>query len=78
MKLKPRSTPEVDGGISNANLKVSYCLENYGKILVFSDFLREVRELQMLKSGRARFLWKIHFCPNLGKNDPKIGYFAFL
>ena len=31
----------------------------------------------MLKSGGVWFLWKIHFCPNLGKKGPKIGYFAF-
>ena len=32
---------------------------------------------QMLKSDGTRFLWKIHFCPNLGKKGPKIGYFVF-
>ena len=32
MKEKPRSTPEVDGGISNANFK-SYCSEDYGQSL---------------------------------------------
>ena len=31
----------------------------------------------MLKSDGAQFLWKIHFCPNLGNKNPKIGYFPF-
>ena len=31
----------------------------------------------MLKSDEVRFLWEIHFCPNLAKKGPKIGYFAF-
>ena len=31
----------------------------------------------MLKSDWVRFLWEIHFCPNLGKKGPKIRYFAF-
>ena len=43
--------------------------------LDFSDFLHEVRGLQMLKSDGARFMWKIHFCPNLVcSNRVKIGY----
>ena len=32
----------------------------------------------MLKSDRARFVWKIHICPNLGKRGLKAGSFAFL
>ena len=29
-------------------------------------------------SDGAQFLWKIHFCPNLDKKSPKIGYLHFL
>ena len=31
----------------------------------------------MLKIEGAQFLSKIHFCTNLGKKGPKIGYFDF-
>ena len=40
-------------------------------------FCNEVRGLQLLKSNGAQILWKIHFCPNLGRKAPNIGYFAF-
>ena len=44
-------------------------------LIVFSNFLYEVRELLILKSDGARFLSNINFCPNLGKKGPKIGYY---
>lgn len=47
-------------------------------LLVFSDFLHKVRGLQILKSSGAQFLWKIHFCPNLRKMVPQIGYFIVI
>ena len=31
----------------------------------------------MQKNAGVQSLWKIHFCPNLGKKGSKIGYFAF-
>ena len=46
--------------------------------LFFTDFLHEVRRLEILKSDGVQFLLKINFCSNFGKKDPKTGYFAFL
>ena len=40
------------------------------------SFWNEAKGQLMLKSDRAQFLWKIHFCQNLGKKGAKIGYFA--
>ena len=37
----------------------------------FSDFLHDGRYLEYLKTDRNLFPRKIHFCPNLGKKDPK-------
>ena len=39
--------------------------------LVFSDFLNNDRWLEYLKTDRALFSRKIHFCSNLGKKGPK-------
>ena len=43
--------------------------------LAFSDFLYEVRKLQMVKSDEARFFGKNLFYPNLGKKGPKARLF---
>ena len=45
--------------------------------LISSNFLHEVRGLKMLKLDGGRFLWKIHFCPNLGQKSPKLGIVLF-
>ena len=38
---------------------------------VFSDFLYNGSQLEYLKTGRAYFSRKIHFCQSVGKKDPK-------
>ena len=45
-------------------------------LISYSDFLYEFKGLQMVKSDGTRFLWKVHFCLNMGKKYPKIGQFA--
>ena len=39
--------------------------------LVFSDFLHDGKYLKYLKTDKALFSSKIHFCPNLDKKGPK-------
>ena len=44
-------------------------LRNYS--LVFSDTWHNCSQLEYLKTDKALFPKKIHFCPNLGKKEPK-------
>ena len=44
-------------------------LRNYP--LVFSDAWHNCSQLEYLKTDKALFPKKIHFCPNLGKKEPK-------
>ena len=63
--------------VRHLSLHLSVCLSirQFGILLtngslIFSE-LHDDGKLEYLNTHRARFSRKIHFCPNLCKNDPK-------
>ena len=59
---------------------MSVCIFLRNGLLVFSDFLYDIRQLEYLKIDRALFAGKFIFAQigaEKAQNGPKIGFFGF-